>query len=176
MTAEIARFALGTAWGSVLSYFDFKERRLPNWLTLGGATVALAWRWGYCGFGGFLDGLIAALLGGAFMLLPFLMRGAGGGDLKMLFAAGAIVGTRLVLALLWYSSLAGLVLGIGMLVCGRLDSSRMKHFFRCIVDWRYDRKTGAAALPLKESEAVRIPFSLAIAVGMLIALLAGWGR
>ena len=107
------------------------------------------------------------------MLLPFLMRGAGGGDVKMLFAAGAIVGMRLVLALLWYASLAGLVLGIGMTVCGRLDNSRMKHFFRCVVDWRYDRKAGAVDLPPRESESVRIPFSLAITVGLVVALLTG---
>ena len=37
-------------------------------------------------------------------------------------------------------------------------------------DWRYDRPAGAAALPPKESAQVRIPFSVPIAVGLIVAL------
>jgi len=85
----------GTAWGVALSWFDCKERRLPNWLTLGGAAVflvlRLGWSWQEGTPGRFFDGLLAAAICGAFMLVPFLARGAGGGDVKMLFAAGGIV-------------------------------------------------------------------------------------
>jgi Flp pilus assembly protein protease CpaA len=105
------------------------------------------------------------------MLIPFLMHGAGGGDVKMLFAAGAVAGWSRVLPLLWYTSLAGIVLGVGMMIAGRLDMSRVKHYARCLFDWRYDRKAGREALPPRESEQVRIPFSLAIAVGLVTALL-----
>ena len=70
-------------FGVALSWLDCKTRRLPNWMTLGGAAVTLVWRFGYGGLPLFLDGFAAAGTAGAFMLLPFLMRGAGGGDVKM---------------------------------------------------------------------------------------------
>lgn len=158
-------------FGVALSWLDCKTRRLPNWMTLGGAAVTLVWRFGYGGLPLFLDGFAAAGTAGAFMLLPFLMRGAGGGDVKMLFAAGAIVGWNRILNLLWFTSVAGLIFGIGMLIVGKLDGSRLKHGARCLFDWRYDRKAGAAKLPPKESDKVRIPFSVPITVGMVVAML-----
>ena len=163
-------------WGTLLSWYDCKERRLPNWLTLGGAAAALLWRLGYGyfrddGVGLFFDGFVSALVGGLFLLLPFLMRGAGGGDVKMLFAAGATVGLSRVVMLLLATSLAGVVMGIVMLITGHLDGARLKHYLRCLVDWRYDRKAGAAQLPPKDSEKVRIPFSIPIAFGMILAML-----
>ena len=117
-------------WGGVLSWYDCKERRLPNWLTIGGAAVALTWRLGYGGVPSLREGFVAALIGGIFLLVPFLMRGAGGGDVKMLFAAGAIVGLGeyRVLVMIVVTSIAGVVFGISMLVAGKLDGARLKHF------------------------------------------------
>jgi len=161
---------LGCLWSFVLSYYDLKWRILPNWLTLGGAAVALVGRLGYGGWPCCVDGFAAAAGAGAFLLIPFLMRGAGGGDVKMLFAVGAIVGWSKLLLMLWATSLAGLVMGVVMLASGHLDGARLKHVMRCIFDWRYDRKTGAESLPPKESAQFRIPFSVPIAVGLIVAL------
>ena len=158
------------SWSSALAVWDVKHRRLPNALTLGGAAAALVWRLGYGGPGLFVDGFLAGVIAGAFMLVPFAVKGAGGGDVKMLFAGGAIVGLHSILLFLWFSSLAGLLVGIVMIVCGRLDASRTKHYGRCVIDWRYDRERGRAALPPKESERTRIPFGLAIAIGLLVTL------
>ena len=169
LTLRIILLLLVCAWSVSLSVYDLKWRILPNWLTLGGAAVALVGRLGF-GWASFLDGFAAAAVAGAFLLVPFLMRGAGGGDVKMLFAAGAMVGWSGVLPLLWFTSLAGLAMGAVMLASGHLDGARLRHFLRCALDWRYDRKAGAAALPPKESARFRIPFSVPIAVGLAVAL------
>ena len=161
---------LVVVYGGVLSWMDCRTRILPNWLTLGGAAVALVARLGSGGWPLFLDGFAAAAAAGAFLLIPFLMHGAGGGDVKMLFAAGAIAGWGNLLLMLWITSLAGVVMGVVMLALGQLDSARMKHFLRCAVDWRYDRAAGAAALPSKDSARFRIPFSVPIAIGLIVAL------
>jgi prepilin peptidase CpaA len=163
-------WAAVAVWAAVLSWKDCRTRRLPNAWTLGGAAAALVFRWGYGGFPLFLDGFAAAAVGGAFLLVPFLMRGAGGGDVKMLFAAGAVAGWGRLLPMLWVTSLAGVVMGLVMLAFGRLDGARLRHFARCAVDWRYDRAAGAAALPPKESARYRVPFSVPIAVGLIVAL------
>jgi len=158
------------AWAGWLSWIDCRTRRLPNAWTLGGAAVALVFRFGYGGVPLFLDGFAAAAIAGGFLLVPFLMRGAGGGDVKMLFAAGAVVGWARLFTLLWATSLAGVAMGLGMLLLGRLDGSRLRHALRCAFDWRYDRMAGAAALPPKEDARFRVPFSVPIAVGLWLAL------
>ena len=88
----------------------------------------------------------------------------------MLFAAGAMAGWDRLLLLLWITSLAGVVMGVLMLVFGRLDGSRLRHGVRCLVDWRYDRAAGAAALPPRDSPRFRIPFSVPIVIGLLASL------
>ena len=161
------------AWGAALSWYDVRQRRLPNWLTVGGATVALLWRFSYGGLILFLDGFVAAAIAGFILLIPFLMRGAGGGDVKMLFAAGAMVGmadNRVTLMII-IVSMAGLLFGLAMLAANRLDGSRLKHFVRCAFDWRYDRKVGASVLPPRDSERVRVPFGIPIAFGLVVSML-----
>lgn len=159
------------AWAALLSWKDCRTRRLPNVWTLGGAAVALIFRLGYGGVPSFVNGFAAAAAAGAFLLVPFLLHGAGGGDVKMLFAAGAIVGWARVFPLLWATSLAGVVFGAALLVLGTLDGARLVYCVRCLCDWRFDRHAAIAALPPKDAARYRIPFSVPIAVGLLVALL-----
>lgn len=160
-------------WCAMLCQSDWRYRRLANAWTLGGAVVVLVFRLGYGGFPLFLDGVLAALLAGAFLFIPFLLHGAGGGDIKMLFACGALTGMGRVLDLMVYTAIAGVFVAVVLVVAGRVDPARIKHGVRCLFDWTYDRKAGAAALPSRESEQVRIPFSLAIAIGLMLTLLMG---
>lgn len=157
-------------WVGVLSWQDWRTRRLSNWLTLGGAVVALVFRLGYGGVTLLVDGFAAAVVAGGFLLLPFLVRGAGGGDVKMLFAAGAVAGWVRLFPLLWLTSLAGVVFGVALLLWGVLDGARLRHYMRVCFDWRYDRAAGVAVLPAADEARFRIPFSIPIAVGLLLAL------
>ena len=159
-----------TPWLAALCYHDVRHRRLPNVLTLGGAAAALAWRLGMGGWPAALDGLLAGIFCGLLLLLPFLVRAAGGGDVKMLFAAGCALGQRHALGALLCVSLAGMLLGLAMFAFGRVDRRRLSHFARCVLDWRYDRAAGRAALPPRGHEKSRVPFGVAIAAGTWVSL------
>ena len=89
----------------------------------------------------------------------------------MLFAAGLTAGPGNTLNLILLVSLAGLILASVMLVLRRVDTARLKHYLRCLFDWRYDRAAGRAQLPPRESEACRVPFGAAIAAGLWVNLL-----
>lgn len=171
MTDTALKLMLATPWLLTLCVWDVKHRRLPNVITLGGAAVCLV---AYLGAGGLLlagRGLLAGFLCGLFLFLPFLLRAAGGGDVKMLFACGILVGMGSIMNFLFFMSIAGFLLSVVMWLAGRVDMSRVKHYARCLFDWRYDRQRGREAIPSRDNEKCRVPFGVAIAGGVWSTLL-----
>lgn len=155
----------------ILCWKDCRYRLLPNTYTIGMAVLGLIWRFAFGGIPGLVDGLLGGLVCAGFLFIPFLMKGAGGGDLKMMFAAGIFTGFRYCCAEMLFVSIAGLLLGLMMLIAGKVNAARLKHFLRTIFDWRYDRKSGAENLPEKKDEKTRVPFGVAIAIGTVATLL-----
>ena len=86
---------------------DLKSRRIPNWLTLSGAAGAFGFylaRDGWHGFGWSAGGWAVGLA----MFFPFfLLRGIGGGDIKLVAALGAWVGPMSAVWLALYAAVAG---------------------------------------------------------------------
>jgi Flp pilus assembly protein, protease CpaA len=163
---HILIFAPALVWLAALCRSDIRHRRLPNALTLGGAAAALALR-AVSGWAPLQDGLAGGLLCAAFLLVPFFLNAAGGGDVKMLFACGCISGLRLAPLLIAFTAFAGFLLAFAMIIAKRANPARLKHAARCAFDISYDRAAGRAALPPRDSEKCRVPFALAIAAGML---------
>jgi prepilin peptidase CpaA len=159
-------FAFATVWLAALAYCDCKWRRLPNELTLPGLVIFPVLWFFISGVPGVLSSLLGLLIGGLFLLVPYLLRGAGAGDVKMLASVGALSAYPGIFMTLVITSAFGLILGVVMIVAGKTDGARVIHYLRCCFDWNYDRVTGAAHLPDKKREKVRIPYGLAIAVGM----------
>ena len=172
LTWIIFRTVLLTPWLGYLCWSDAKRRRLPNAWTLGGLAAGLLVQSGFWGVTGLKDGALAALVAVAFILVPFLVRAAGAGDLKMLAACGAFVGMRWVPFFLMAVSFAGLFVALWMICARQVSAARLKHCFRSLFDWRYDRKAGKAALPPKDDERARVPFGVAIALGTWATLIA----
>lgn len=171
ITPTVYVIVAATPWLFVLGKNDWKTRKLPNHLTLGGSVVIL----GYLLFAGgiplLLNGLLGGAVAGGVLLLPFLLRAAGAGDVKFLFAGGLLAGWPAVFPMLVLTSLFGLFLGVGMQLAGLTDAARLKHHFRCAFDWRYDRAEGRKNLPERSDERCRVPFGIAIAAGIWTTLL-----
>ena len=171
ITPTVYVIAAATPWLFVLGRSDWKSRKLPNRLTLGGSVVIVAYLLLAGGVPRLLNGLLGGVIAGGVLLLPFLLRAAGAGDLKFLFAGGLLVGFPAVFPMLILTSFLGLFLGIGMQIAGLTDPARLKHFFRCAFDWRYDRAEGRKDLPPGSDEKCRVPFGVAIAAGVWTTLL-----
>lgn len=170
LTWLVFRASILTPWLGYLCWSDAKRRRLPNVLTLGGLAAGLCAQAGFNGIGGLADGICAAGVAVLFLLVPVLIRAAGAGDLKMLAAAGAFLGLRMMPLYLMAVSLSGIFVLAGLVLASPFARARMVHLLRCAFDWRYDRKAGAEALPPKEDERMRVPFGIAIAIGTWLAL------
>ncbi len=94
---------------AVAAVWDWRERRIPNWLCLGGLLGAFILN--DCVFA--LKGLALAL---AIHLPLFALRATGGGDVKLMAALGALLGLDDWLKLFMISALLGGVVAIGFVL------------------------------------------------------------
>ena len=171
MVLIAVKSVLLTIWLVVLCVSDIRHRRLPNVLTLGGLLVALVMAFGVGGTPALVDALMAVGCAFLFLIIPFLLRAAGAGDVKMLAAAAAFLGLHTIPFFLLATSFGGLAVAIVMICMRQVTAARLKHAFRTLFDWRYDRKAGKAALPPKDDERARVPFGCAIAIGTWATLI-----
>jgi len=144
---------------------DVRTHRIPNILTFGSAAVALvyhAWTGGLSGLGASAGGWA---IGVALFLPLFLLRGMGGGDVKLLGAVGAWLGPMGVLHAGLYSVLAG---GVLALVIGGMHGYLRKAFsniWGLLGMWRTAGIQPLPGLTIEDSVGPRLAYGVAIAAG-----------
>jgi prepilin peptidase CpaA len=103
--------------------WDWRERRIPNWLCLGGALA------------GFLLNDLRFAAGGLGLALAihlplFALRATGGGDVKLMAALGALMGVEQWLRLFLISAILGGVVALGLvLMRGALAETLKRTWF-----------------------------------------------
>ena len=126
----------------IITVIDYEHKIIPDCITLPGIVLGL-------GAGSYLigpidSGLGLLLGGGLFYLLAVLSRGGmGGGDIKFIAAAGALLGWQKVLLVIFLGAILGSIIGLALMVAQKKD-----------------RKS-------------QIPFGPFLAVGTLIAIFFG---
>ena len=145
---------------------DLKSRRIPDWVTYPTALLALGFRYYRAELGDFdaaNGGLLSGLASGAgcaaFFTLWAVRGKIGWGDVKLMFAVGAVFGWPLVLAALAFISLCSLLQGLVTIIW---KGEVARTFSRLV---RFKRKEG---------EPLYIPFGVAIALGCIWAM--WWDR
>lgn len=103
----ILKFALAAAISAIAVTTDLQERRIPG--ALPAALLFMGLLCGAIGRGlpGLADGVFGAALAFAIFLIPYLLGGMGGGDVKLMSGFGAVTGARGVLPALFLVALAG---------------------------------------------------------------------
>jgi leader peptidase (prepilin peptidase) / N-methyltransferase len=124
----VSRLIFGCAL-IVLFAIDLEHYILPNVITLPGIVVGFLLS-ALTGEPGWLSSLIGIVAGGGFLWLTievwYLVRkveGMGFGDVKMMAMIGAFLGWQLTLVTLVIASLAGSLLGLGLIAAGRGEMS-----------------------------------------------------
>lgn len=160
MIGALAAVVLTAVW------WDLKERRVPNALTLTGLGMALGLR-ALSGMDPVVSGLLGAGLGLALGLPLVALGGLGGGDAKLMAAVGAFLGP---IQLLWALAITAIVGGIMALVLA---------FHRGAVQDAFLDAGALAARPLglapdrprrtiRTPGAITIPYAVPIAIGALM--------
>lgn len=103
-------------FAAACAVWDLRERRIPNWLTVGGAVAGFGWHVWRAGVEGLaFAGMGFGLAFGVYAVL-FLLRGRGAGDLKMMAAMGAMIGWSNWLLLFVLSGVIGGVVALIVIV------------------------------------------------------------
>ncbi len=172
-TATMSAYLLMLLW--IAAAADLRGRRIPNWLTLGGAVVGVMLQLAFAG----IDGLTTATAGfivGTLILMPgFLLRATGPADVKLLAAAGTVLGPYHVLIAGFSSILVGAVIAIGIATATLAMRAARSPWRRYAVMLRTLSVTGRPLyIPPAADEvmATRFPFAVAIALGA--TLTAAW--
>ncbi len=161
----IGAFALAV----VACWCDLTTRRIPNWLTFPAALLGLAIATvGHGGQGAIASGL--GVLVGVLLFFPiFALKGLGAGDVKLLGALGAWLGAPLVFAVAFYTSLAGGVLAVGLIVKHRYGRQAMRNLWLLFTHWRVSGLRPLDNLTIETAAGPKLPYALPTAVGLALA-------
>jgi prepilin peptidase CpaA len=148
---------------------DLRTRRIPNALTFPAAVLGLITAIALHGGQGALSSA-AGLFVGLLLVCPlFALKGLGAGDVKLLGALGAWLGTTAVLMVAFYTALAGGVLAIALIVRHRYGSQAMRNLWLLLTHWRVSGLRPLDTLTLDTSAGPKLPYALPIAVGLALA-------
>jgi prepilin peptidase CpaA len=149
----------------VAAVIDLRTRRVPNWLTgvmaAGGVATAAAG----IGYVGVIASLSGLALGAALMLPGHVLGGTGAGDVKLLAAAGAVIGPAATLKAFVITVLAGGVMALMV----AFQRGRLRHTLATTV-----RLAGGQAVTteIEDPQADnRFAYAPAIAIGVVLAVL-----
>lgn len=152
---------------AIAVYVELKERRIPNWLTLSGMSLGLliAYLHGSLALFSSIGGLV---IGFGFLFIFYVFGGVGGGDVKLMGAAGALMGSALIKPALVYTAFIGAFLAVMMVIWRKDFWRRIAVGFKRMAFWRKEN-----AAELEPPPPITVPYGMAIALGCLLALLDG---
>lgn len=144
--------------------WDLRSWRIPNALTAPAALAGLGYHLTTAGLPGLKTSALGIIVGLGIFIIPYLLGGLGGGDVKLLGAIGAWLGPEGILFASFYTALVGGLFALGAIVVSREGIlSSLKNVYRDLVYFVSFRDRP----PLATRGKRRIPYSLAIAAGTL---------
>ncbi|HHY31729.1 MAG TPA: hypothetical protein GX515_01715 [Firmicutes bacterium] len=174
IVAALAVAAAGTWW-------DVRERRVPNEVVIGGLGAGLVLGLVTGGFRGLGQSVLGILTGTAILFVPFALGWMGAGDVKLLAAVGAILGPKGAAYSILYGAVAGGVISAVVLARRRRLGVTLTAIlvgflgFASYIIPGLVCRTVRVVHPLRETvplprSGVAIPYSAAIGIGLVIAI------
>jgi len=155
---------------AVACAFDLRTRRIPNFLTFGGAALAVLYAGTAHGFAG-LTHSVGGWLAGVCIFLPlFVLGGLGAGDVKLMACVGAFVGPRQALWSALYAALAvGVVAIVVAMGTGYLRTA-VDNMYLLLSHFRVAGIRPHPELTLERGKGPRLPYAIPIAAGAIAAM------
>jgi prepilin peptidase CpaA len=145
---------------------DIRSKKIPNWLTFPGIIAGVLYNSSISGPQGCLLSVTGVLLGMAFYL-PFYMKGGtGAGDVKLMGTVGGFLGPLGVFYAFLFSSIAGGVYAVLLLIQHGLLKETVKRYWYILGTFLVHHKM-LYIPPADESRMPVLRYGIAIAVGTI---------
>jgi len=157
---------------AIAAYYDLRWRRIPNWLVISGLGAAIILQTASGGIPALLDALKGFGLGMALLFIPFLLRGMGAGDVKLLGVVGALQGWVFVVnTFLWMAVWGGIMALIALLASGKIQVVVL----RLAASYYPPLQVKLAVMQSRVSTGkTTIPYGVAIGLGAICSLMWMW--
>lgn len=155
---------------SVACIFDLRTQRIPNWLTLGAAGIALVFQVVVGGASGFAHCAGGWATGLALLIVPYALGGMGAGDVKLVGALGAWLGPFDTFWVAIYTGIVGA--GMAALVAGSEGylGRAWRNVWLLLTHWRLNGIRPFPELTLATSRGPRLAYAAPILVGTLLVV------
>jgi prepilin peptidase CpaA len=170
LNTEVAYAACSLLCATVGAVYDVTICRIPNAFTLPAIVFGLLLHFTFGGWRQLGTAAAAGLFCGLIFLLFHLAGGMGGGDVKLITAAGCIAGLSLIGPLLILTSLAGGVMAVVLALYHRRLKETLLNMYALVV---HHGTVGLAPHPelnVGNAQTLRLPYALAIAAGSALSL------
>jgi prepilin peptidase CpaA len=158
---------LPALFAAIAGFTDWRSRRIPNWLTIGGLLLGILVNSLTRGWLGAKDSLLGAGLG-LVLLVPFvLMRSLGAGDWKLVGALGAFLGPSRLITVLFATVLVAGLMALILVIWKRRLGQTLRNIARMLAAVFSFRLPGPE-VSLDNPEALKIPFGVAAAIAVLL--------
>ena len=167
----------------ISAYFDITKKKIPNFITLPVILWGLLTYTIFDGLAGLRFSGFGFLVGLAVFLIPFILGGMGGGDVKLMAAIGALKGWRFILYTTVFTGLAGGIIVLLILIKEKRLLITLKRVLAIVLkpimlvltltfenkklklfnNWRLDSQINW--------EKQYIPYGVAIGIGAIVTLL-----
>lgn len=158
---------------AVACAIDLKEQRIPNWLTFSAAGSGLAYHLVVNGFSGLGFAAAGWLVGVAIFFLPFVLRGLGGGDIKLLGALGAWLGPFDVVWLALYTGVSGAVLALAVSFARGYLRQAFQNIWLLLIHLRIEGLRPLPELTIHQGTGPKLAYGAAIFAGAMVTV---WTR
>jgi prepilin peptidase CpaA len=164
---------LALALALIAGWTDWRNRRIPNWLTVSGLLAGIVANGVIGGWTGMKTSILGAALG-LLLLLPFvLLRSLGAGDWKLAGALGAIVGWQVLLNLLVWSIFVAGIMAFALVIYKRRLGQTFRNIGRMLASLFSFHMPGPE-VSLDNPKALKIPYGVALAFTTLLYGALNW--
>ena len=155
---------------ALAAFTDIRENKIPNWLTLSSALLALTLNFSLSGIQGLVWSFLGIGTGFSLLFLLYLWGGMGAGDVKLLSAVGAFVGPKLVFYTFIWMALIGGVLALTLIIYKRAFNQTLQNLKFLLFGWILRTSAAETNLTIRNQSLLKLPYGVAIALGAIVAV------
>ena len=148
---------------------DVRSQRIPNYLTLPGWGIGLAYHFFVSGTDGLMFSFAGLILGICLLLVFHLFGGLGAADVKLMGAIGALLGWEGVLRVFLFSALVGGLYSIAAMAKAGILRAFLRNIWETLKGFVLSQSI--SYVPINRE--LKLCYGLPIAVGTVLSLWLG---